>query len=91
MAEFKIVYDQIAETQNVATTNPNLVIDFAKPSLPSLQTDGDYHVSLPDDAYHVALPSDAGDTVTNEQLAAEIVQNSASTDPEFQLNWDGYT
>ncbi|XP_017234227.1 high mobility group B protein 10 isoform X1 [Daucus carota subsp. sativus] len=91
MAEFKIVYDQIAETQNVVTTNPNLVIDFAKPSLPSLQTDGDYHVSLPDDAYHVALPSDAGDTVTNEQLAAEIVQNSASTDPEFQLNWDGYT
>lgn len=88
MAEFKIVYYQIIKTQNVST-NSDAVIDFAKPSL---QTDGDYHVTLPDDAYHVPLPPDAGDNaVTNEELAAEIMQKSASTDPEFQINWDGYT
>ncbi|KAL8115038.1 hypothetical protein AgCh_021750 [Apium graveolens] len=90
MAEFKIVYDQIIENQNLSTTtNSDAVVDFAKPSLP---TDGDYHVTLPDDAYHVTLPPDAGDNVvTNEELAAEIMQKSTSTDPEFQLNWDGYT
>lgn len=90
MAEFKIVYDQIVDTQNVSTnTNSDAVIDFAKPSL---QTDGDYHVTLPDDAYHVTLPPDVGENVvTNEELAGEIMQKSASTDPEFQLNWDGYT
>lgn len=90
MAEFKIVYDQMAETQNVSTTtNSDSVIDFAKPSL---QTEGDYHVTLPDDAYHVTLLPDADDNiVTNEELAAEIMQKSTSSDPEFQLNWDGYT
>ncbi|KAK1374051.1 putative high mobility group B protein 11 [Heracleum sosnowskyi] len=90
MAEFKIVYDQIVDTQNVPTTTiSDAVIDFAKPSL---QTDGDYHVTLPDDAYHVTLPPDVGDNVvTNEELTAEVMQKSASTDPEFQLNWDGYT
>lgn len=57
MAEFKIVYDQIVDNQNVSTTtNSDAVIKFAKPSL---QTDGDYHVTLPDDAYHVTLPDDA--------------------------------
>lgn len=90
MAEFKIVYDQMVDTQNVSTTTiSDAVINFAKPSL---QTDGDYHVTLPDDAYHVTLPPDAGgNVVTNEELADEIMQKSASTDPEFQLNWDGYT
>ncbi|KAK1364193.1 hypothetical protein POM88_039754 [Heracleum sosnowskyi] len=83
MTEFKIAQDQIAATESVsASTNFTNVNNFAKPSL---QTNGDHHTTLPDDAYHVSLPRDASDNVVtqDEELAADVMQKASSNDLTF--------